>query len=143
LSIEFRPYVKRFFYSDKVLNDRLTENHYEIFGINLGSNNFTINLSDARASKPFHLVGTSSPTDYHYSADTVCLPLYRYDKDGSRHDNITDWGLQQFLEFYGRGGSCARPVDCTTNVKGGNPQGDAPTNSEPSNADITREDIFH
>lgn len=101
ISVAFRPYVKQFFYSDRVLNDRLTENHYEMFGIDLGSSNFTINLSDARANKPFHLVGTSSPTDYHYSADTVSLPLFRYDKDGTRHDNVTEWGLAQFHEHYG------------------------------------------
>lgn len=29
-----------------------------------------------------------------------CLPLYRYDKDGNRFDNITDWGLQQFQQHY-------------------------------------------
>lgn len=29
-----------------------------------------------------------------------CLPLYRYDKNGNRIDNITDWGLQQFQQHY-------------------------------------------
>ena len=28
------------------------------------------------------------------------LPLYRYDQDGNRIDNITDWGLQQFIAYY-------------------------------------------
>ncbi|WP_375561562.1 type ISP restriction/modification enzyme [Bernardetia sp. OM2101] len=28
----YRPYVKQFYYADKSLNDRLTQNHYDIFG---------------------------------------------------------------------------------------------------------------
>ena len=31
---------------------------------------------------------------------TQCLPLYRYDANGNRIDNITDWGLQQFQVRY-------------------------------------------
>jgi predicted helicase len=49
-----------------------------------------------------------------------CLALYRYDEDGNRHDNITDWALKQFNAHYkaaepspqpspaGRGGKMAR-----------------------------------
>lgn len=28
------------------------------------------------------------------------LALYRYDQEGNRHDNITDWGLNQFVNHY-------------------------------------------
>lgn len=36
-----------------------------------------------------------------YSLDMVqSLPLYRYDKEGNRIDNITDWGLAQFQTHY-------------------------------------------
>lgn len=31
---------------------------------------------------------------------TQCLPIYRYDKNGNRIDNITDWGLTQFQTYY-------------------------------------------
>ncbi|MFM6269156.1 MAG: type ISP restriction/modification enzyme, partial [Dolichospermum sp.] len=31
---------------------------------------------------------------------TQCLPLYRYDKEGKRIDNITDWGLKQIQTHY-------------------------------------------
>ena len=31
---------------------------------------------------------------------TQCLPLYRYEANGDRLDNITDWGLQQFQKHY-------------------------------------------
>ena len=33
-------------------------------------------------------------------AGCQCLPLYRYEKEGNRIDNITDWGLQQFQNHY-------------------------------------------
>ena len=29
-----------------------------------------------------------------------CLPLYHYDEEGNRIDNITDWGLEQFQTHY-------------------------------------------
>jgi predicted helicase len=29
-----------------------------------------------------------------------CLPLYRYDQEGNRLENITDWGLSQFQSHY-------------------------------------------
>lgn len=40
----------------------------------------------------FHLVGAA--------ATAQCLPLYRYDTNGDRIDNITDWGLNQFQTHY-------------------------------------------
>jgi predicted helicase len=45
-------------------------------------------------------------TDKIFSLDiflpdaTQSLPLYRYDDNGNRIENITDWGLQQFREYY-------------------------------------------
>jgi predicted helicase len=39
--------------------------------------------------------------DYGLGArDSTGLALYRYDQEGNRHDNITDWGLSQFQEHY-------------------------------------------
>ena len=40
-------------------------------------------------------------TDWHFTGDTQCLPLYRYPSDGNRVSNITGWGLRQFREHYG------------------------------------------
>ena len=34
------------------------------------------------------------------SGQTQCFPLYRYDKNGNRIENITDWGLEQFVKHY-------------------------------------------
>jgi predicted helicase len=35
------------------------------------------------------------------SGGTQTLSLYRYDVEGERQDNLTDWGLRQFQEHYG------------------------------------------
>ena len=51
-------------------------------------------------SKQFHCLGSNSIVDLHLTGDSQCLPLYRYDKDGNRIDNITDWGLEQFQNYY-------------------------------------------
>gem|GEM_PF-6985844 len=47
-------------------------------------------------TKPFGTLATNQCVDSHLIGDTICLPLYRYDENGNRIDNITDWGLTQF-----------------------------------------------
>jgi hypothetical protein len=37
--------------------------------------------------------------DLHFTGDSQCLPLYRYN-DFGKQPNITDWGLMQFREHY-------------------------------------------
>ena len=46
------------------------------------------------------VLATNKIPDYHLVGDSQCLPLYRYDKEGNRIDNITDWGLAQFQNHY-------------------------------------------
>lgn len=48
----------------------------------------------------FRYLAIDTYSDLHFTGDTKCLPLYRYDKDGNRHDNLTDWGMAQFREQY-------------------------------------------
>ena len=51
------------------------------------------------------------PTDFHFTGDTKLASLYRYDEDGTRIDNITDWALAQFKKHYQPGaGKKARPI---------------------------------
>jgi len=38
--------------------------------------------------------------DYHLNGDAICLSLDRYSSTGERIDNITDWGLEQFVNHY-------------------------------------------
>ena len=68
--------------------------------INNDTQNLLISFSDPGSPKPFMVLATNKIPDYHLVGDSQCLPLYRYDKDGNRIDNITDWGLEQFQNHY-------------------------------------------
>ncbi len=57
--------------------------------------NFCVN------GRHFYALASDRLTDWHFTGDTQCLPLYRYTEDGERVSNITEWGLRQFREHYG------------------------------------------
>ncbi|MBC7823418.1 MAG: DNA methyltransferase [Candidatus Parcubacteria bacterium] len=98
----YRNFGKMYFYFDKHFNGRA----YQMFNIfpNLESKNRLIGFMGQSAGKPFSVIATDLIPDLNCispaSGGTQCLPLYRYDKDGSRIDNITDWGLTQFQTHY-------------------------------------------
>jgi predicted helicase len=98
----YRPYTKRYYIASKILSDRLTQNHYDIFGENLNANtgNKTICFSASSSTKDFHTLATDCIADLHFTGDSQCAPLYRYTATGERVDNITDWGLAQFRAHY-------------------------------------------
>ncbi|OQY49306.1 MAG: DNA methyltransferase [Candidatus Parabeggiatoa sp. nov. 2] len=96
----YRPIVKKFFYAEKSLNDRLTKSHYLFFGNNLQIKNKVICVT-AYKQVAFVVQITSNLFNYAFgSRETQGIPLYYYDSDGSRVDNITDWGLNQFCSHY-------------------------------------------
>jgi predicted helicase len=94
----YRPYVNKKLYYNRIIIHRL----YQLSQIlpNNQVENKIITFSGTSSSKPFAALAT----DKIFSLDTIektqCLPLYRYDKDGNRIDNITDWGLEQFQNYY-------------------------------------------
>ena len=95
----FRPFVVKHHFADVAMNDRLTQNHYQMFGNSLGQPNKIINV--CVNGKNFYALATNKLVDYHFTGDTQCLPLYRYTAEGERVSNITEWGLRQFREHYG------------------------------------------
>ena len=106
----FRPYVIKWHFAEVMMNDRLTRNHYEMFGSDLRQPNKIICFSDAGSPKPFHVLATDNLPNYQCTGPTQCLPLYRYTSDGQRISNITDWGLRQFREHYGDDGIGAEDI---------------------------------
>ncbi|MEH2379370.1 MAG: type ISP restriction/modification enzyme [Nostoc sp.] len=94
----YRPFVKIKLYFDRHLNG-MTYQWFDIFNENDLQNKY-IAFSALGNTKPFHCLGSNSIIDLHLTGDSQCLPLYRYDKDGNRIDNITDWGLAQFQNHY-------------------------------------------
>jgi predicted helicase len=100
----YRPYVTQYFYSEKMTSHRLTQNHYEIHGTHFDKKNLLIGFMGQSTDKPFSVIASSLVTDLNCispaSGGTQCLPLYRYDQEGNRLENITDWGLTQFQNHY-------------------------------------------
>jgi predicted helicase len=94
----YRPFCKQYLYLDKHFNGR-TYQWFDIFNEN-DPQNKCIAFSALGNTKPFHCLGSNLIIDLHLTGDSQCLPLYRYDKDGKRIDNITDWGLAQFQTHY-------------------------------------------
>ncbi|GAX40460.1 adenine specific DNA methyltransferase [Tolypothrix sp. NIES-4075] len=93
----YRPFFKTQLYFDKHFNG-MTYQWFNIY--KNGEQNSYICLSGIGASKPFQCLMTNQITCLDFLEKTQCLPLYRYDKEGNRHDNITDWGLKQFQNHY-------------------------------------------
>ncbi len=95
----YRPFKRLYYYCDFDMSDLLTSTHFEISGENLKKKNELIWFKCGLGSYFFSL-GIDTVHDIMPNGGSKCLPLYRYDSSGSRHDNITDWGLDQFVTHY-------------------------------------------
>ena len=99
----YRPFVKKSFYFDRIYTHRIYQNE-NIFGFRNECPNISINFLCVDSSNELATLISDKIFDYCLlkkgNGGTQCLPLYRYDKKGNRIDNITDWGLQQFVEQY-------------------------------------------
>lgn len=96
----YRPFIIKQYYAEKLFSDRLTQNHYVCFGKNLDKHNKIINIIN-HSRLNFMVFSTKSLCDASFCGEgTPNISLYRYDENGNRHDNITDWGLSQFQVHY-------------------------------------------
>ena len=97
----YRPFVKKSYFVEVAMNDRLTRNHYEMFGLDLKRTNKAICFQTTGGRRSFAALASDTLTDLHLFFDGAqCLPLYRYTEDGERVSNITDWGLRRVNEHY-------------------------------------------
>ena len=97
----YRPFTFRSYFADPVMSDRLTGNHYEMFGPDLGQQNKTICFQSTGGRRPFAALATDRLIDHHIFFDgTQCLPLYRYNPEGERVSNITEWGIRRINDHY-------------------------------------------
>lgn len=93
----YKPFFKQYLYFDHTYN----ENHYQI--PKLFPTNSTKNLSIIIPSK---LKGTYSvyvsefTPDAHIIGINQVFPFYYFDKDGVRHENISDATLKHYQEHY-------------------------------------------
>ena len=85
------------------MNDRLTRNHYEMFGPDLKRDNNIICFLGVGARRPFAALASDKIADVALFIDgTQCLSLYRYTEDGERVSNITQWGIDRINGHYRR-----------------------------------------
>ena len=100
-----RPFILKHHFANVILNDRLTKNHFEIFGDGLKQPNSLICFKGP-ASEHFSVLATKRIPELKFAGtnngNTQCLPLYRYTEDGERVNNITEWGLRGINAHYRR-----------------------------------------
>ena len=100
LSAIYRPFVRRDYYADQLMSDRLTEKHAAMFGSRFDRKNRVICVSGFGASKPFSVLAVDRLSSLDLLEKTQCLSLYRYTVAGRRQSNVTRWGLAQFRDHY-------------------------------------------
>ncbi len=96
VSFNYRPYVpSKIYHSDLFIDEHGLAKQIFI------KNNKAICLSGNNSSKPFQTLSVNTYMSLDLLEKTQCLPLYIYNENGNRKDNITDWGLEQFQNHYG------------------------------------------
>ncbi len=99
LKSNYRPFTTQFWYAEKILNDILTQNHYDTFGVNLDKENKLILIQGIGIDRPWHCLSSKYLPHLQITPNGQFVPLYRY-HNGTRIDNITDWALEQFRAHY-------------------------------------------
>ncbi len=131
----YRPFVKTAFYRDDNLNEmpNLTK---QIFGVGNLSNQAITFMGDS-TGKPYLSFAIDCIPDLNFvspaSGGTQCLPRYRYNIEGERIDNITDWSLEQFQKAYKAGAVLPSPLEGEG----------APRGADEGYTPITKDAIFH
>jgi predicted helicase len=138
--INYRPFVKQFYYNSQILSDRLTQKHYAMFGEGLDKENKVICFTSPNSQKPFMALVVDKIMDLHFTSpatNTFSIPFYTYLENGERVENITDWGLAVFQKTY----SPTQP-----SPQGGLKKEDRLKNSLPAGragVGLNKLDIFH
>jgi predicted helicase len=100
---QFRPFVKKLFYFDKIYTHRIYQ-HENIFGFKGIYKNIAISFLSVSSSHQIASLATNNIFDGGFlkqgNGMTQCLPLSTYDKNGNRQENITDWALGEFRRHY-------------------------------------------
>ena len=97
----YRPFVKKHYFAEVIMNDRLTRNHNEMFGSNLKRPNKVICFLAPGGRPRFSVIATDQLASRSLLIDSMqCLPLYRYTPEGERVSNITEWGIRRINDHY-------------------------------------------
>ncbi len=100
----YKPYTHKFFFANRMTSDVFTQNHISFFGNKFDVANPCIGYIGKDTIIPFSVLAFNTINDLNSLSNAAggskTFPLYVYDANGERHDNITDWGLQQFRAHY-------------------------------------------
>lgn len=100
----FRPFVSKSLYRDKHFN---SQNFRLVELFPGGKENPTVAYLGISSTNPFTVLAVKGIFDLcllkNGNGSTQGLSRWRYAEDGSRIDNITDWGLKQFQAQYEKG----------------------------------------
>ncbi len=99
IEFNYRPYVKKLYYSDKDLSDFLTRNHYKIFGDDLNRNNKVICFSGVGSSTPFSVLISNRLFSKDLVENTQAVP-YFFNNGKKWSKNVTEWAIRVFREQY-------------------------------------------
>lgn len=95
IRFNYRPFLPYYLYHSKLFIDEqgLTNSIFK-------KENLTYCISGIGSAKDFQILSVNSYPSLDLLEKTQCLPIYRYTETGERKENITDWGLEQFINNY-------------------------------------------
>ncbi len=93
--LSYRPYSKPFIYSSRLLVDEAGTMH------RLKTDAATLCFTGPNSSKPFHTLATTAPFGLDFLEKTVGIQTLEHSESNVSVDNVTDWGLAQFVAHYG------------------------------------------
>ncbi len=100
----YRPFTKNLLYFDSLLNERRYQFPRIFPTLKTEELNKVIILGGIAIEKPFYcLIANRIPNIAFtgFGSACQCFPFYIYKTDGTgRKENITDWALKQFREYY-------------------------------------------
>lgn len=94
----YRPYVCLKIYYDYIPID--IQGQLQSFFPNEDAKNVIINFNGPNNVQWFSFACKRIVDLGSLYGGTQCIPLYYFNEKGERNDNITDWGLEQFLNHY-------------------------------------------
>lgn len=99
----YRPFTARWLYFDPHFNGMT----YQLPSMFARGANPTIAFLGVASQNPLSALGVQQVFDLcllkQGNGGTQSVPRFRYNKEGERLDNITDWALTQFSNRYGKG----------------------------------------
>jgi predicted helicase len=94
----YRPFNKRMLNYDYITIDLKGE--FSKYISKTKNDNYILSFSGLGSTQSFQTLVTNTLTSLDCLEKTKCIPLYVFNNQNNRLENITDWGLDQFVTHY-------------------------------------------